>query len=140
MTGTYDAAVKKLFGTGVAPEAKPKTSATAATVSSKAGNTLDINKVYVTPSGNVVPGSKLTKEEFSKGGYSEYTQPAPVASTGTTTVTGGSKPANSVAVKGSVEGRVVNVDPDVYKALKSTGYKDNQIADSLASGKRISRA
>lgn len=137
VTGTYNTAIKKLFGTGATPETKPKTSTTAAkaTVSSTPGATLDINKTYVTPTGDVLPGSKISKVEFTKGGFTEYTKPVPKSSTSTTISTSVQKPPGAVAVKGSVEGRVVNVDPDVYKALKSTGYKDNQIADSLASGK-----
>jgi hypothetical protein len=134
LSGIYNDAVKKLFGTGATAEAKPKAATTnTTTVSSKTGSELDINKTYVTPSGNIVPGSKLTKSEFAKGGYSEYTKPAPVASTPAPTSV--SKPAGAVAVKGSVEGRVVHLDPTIYQALKSTGYLDKQIADSLASGK-----
>lgn len=137
VTGTYNTAIEKLFGTGATPETKPKTSTTAAkaTISSTPGAALDINKTYVTPTGDVLPGSKISKVEFAKGGFSEYTKPVPESSTSTTISTSVQKPPGAVAVKGSVEGRVVNVDPDVYKALKSTGYKDNQIADSLASGK-----
>lgn len=132
ISGGYNSAVEKLFGTGSTSAAKT-TPTNVTTVSSKTGTNLDINKTYVTPTGDVLPGSKISKTEFAKGGFSEYTKTVPTAAT--TTVTSQSKPAGAVAVKGSVEGRVVNVDPDVYKALKSTGYKDNQIADSLASGK-----
>jgi hypothetical protein len=137
VTGTYNTAIEKLFGTGATPETKPKTSTTAAkaAISSTPGAALDINKTYVTPTGDVLPGSKISKVEFAKGGFTEYTKPVPKSSTSTTISTSVQKPPGAVAVKGSVEGRVVNVDPDVYKALKSTGYKDNQIADSLASGK-----
>lgn len=137
VTGTYNTAIEKLFGTGATPETKPKTSTTAAkaAISSTPGAALDINKTYVTPTGDVLPGSKISKVEFAKGGFTEYTKPVPESSTSTTISTSVQKPPGAVAVKGSVEGRVVNVDPDVYKALKSTGYKDNQIADSLASGK-----
>ena len=137
VTGTYNTAIGKLFGTGATPETKPKTSTTAAkaAISSTPGAALDINKTYVTPTGDVLPGSKISKVEFAKGGFTEYTKPVPKSSTSTTISTSVQKPPGAVAVKGSVEGRVVNVDPDVYKALKSTGYKDNQIADSLASGK-----
>ncbi len=150
VTGTYNTAIEKLFGTGATPETKPKTSTTAATpetkpktsttaakatISSTPGAALDINKTYVTPTGYVLPGSKISKVEFAKGGFTEYTKPVPKSSTSTTISTSVQKPPGAVAVKGSVAGRVVNVDPDVYKALKSTGYKDNQIADSLASGK-----
>lgn len=137
VTGTYNTAIEKLFGTGATPETKPKTSTTAAkaAISSTPGAALDINKTYVTPTGDVLPGSKISKVEFAKGGFSEYTKPVPESSTSTTISTSVQKPPGAVAVKGSVAGRVVNVDPDVYKALKSTGYKDNQIADSLASGK-----
>lgn len=137
VTGAYNTAIEKLFGTGATPETKPKTSTTAAkaAISSTPGAALDINKTYVTPTGDVLPGSKISKVEFAKGGFTEYTKPVPESSTSTTISTSVQKPPGAVAVKGSVEGRVVNVDPDVYKALKSTGYKDNQIADSLASGK-----
>ena len=132
ISGGYNRAVEKLFGTGSTSAAKT-TPTNVTTVSSKTGTNLDINKTYVTPTGDVLPGSKISKTEFAKGGFTEYTKTVPTAAT--TTVTSQSKPAGAVAVKGSVEGRVVNLDPDVYKALKSTGYKDNQIADSLASGK-----
>ncbi|HPW48386.1 MAG TPA: hypothetical protein PLJ97_03505, partial [Candidatus Saccharibacteria bacterium] len=67
VTGTYNTAIEKLFGTGATPETKPKTSTTAAkaTVSSTPGATLDINKTYVTPTGDVLPGSKISKVEFA---------------------------------------------------------------------------
>jgi len=121
-----DEAFKKLYDLGATTTSKT-------TTSSKPAEGLDFNKLYRTPTGDVLPGSKISKVEFAKGGFTEYAKTVPETAKPATTST--SKPKDAVAVKGSVEGRVVNVDPDVYKALKSTGYKDNQIADSLASGK-----
>jgi uncharacterized membrane protein YgcG len=121
-----DETFKKLYDLGATTTSKT-------TTSSKPAEGLDFNKLYRTPTGDVLPGSKISKVEFAKGGFTEYAKTVPETAKPATTST--SKPKDAVAVKGSVEGRVVNVDPDVYKALKSTGYKDNQIADSLASGK-----
>ncbi|MFA7220328.1 MAG: hypothetical protein WC119_07520, partial [Synergistaceae bacterium] len=120
-----DEAFKKLYDLGATTTSKT-------TTSSKPAEGLDFNKLYRTPTGDVLPGSKISKVEFAKGGFTEYAKTVPETAKPATTST--SKPKDAVAVKGSVEGRVVYVDPTIYDALKTTGYNDKQIADSLASG------
>ncbi len=121
-----DEAIKKLYDLGA-------TSTSKTTTSSKPTEGPDFNKLYRTPTGDVLQGSRISKAEFAKGGFTEYTKTVPETAKPATTST--SKPKDAVAVKGSVEGRIVNLDPVIYKELKTTGYNDKQIADSLASGK-----
>jgi len=109
------------------------------TKSTPSGITIDPNKSYVTKSGNIVRGDKLStadKAAVQREATAAEIKSVPAASSAAVVSVFGKAPLQGyTAVKGSVDGRIVQVDTQMYNQLKATGYKDNQIADSLASGK-----